>query len=230
MGLLAGVLHFLDPVSLLIVFGGAFLSAAVRSTRSDLSSAARALAVLVRADPGRDAELARVAIARIERTAEARSRACVDRLDHGQRFVAEAANALAEAADAAAFARWADEQAAGLVARHARAIGVWRAVADAAPAMGMIGTIIGLSAMFATMDDVAALGPAMAIAMLTTFHGVLLSAAIAGPIAARLERLSTAEREWRDWACHRLGGLAAEPRAVSAATPEPRKGRLRLVG
>lgn len=227
MGLLTSMLRFLDPLSLLIVFGGAFLSAAFRSTRTDLAAAFRSLAILVRADPAKDADVARAAVIRIERTAELRSRACVDRLEHGQRFVGEAACALAEAADGAAFTRWADEQAVGLSARHNRAIGVWRAVADAAPAMGMLGTIVGLSAMFATMDDVASIGSAMAVAMLTTFHGVLLSAGIAGPIAARLERLHLAEAEWRDWTCLRLAGLATDTRA--AATPEPRKGRLRLV-
>jgi chemotaxis protein MotA len=224
---LAGVVRFLDPVSLGLVFGGALLSAAFRSTRGDLAAAGRALAALVRADPVAEAAAARAAVIRIERTAELRSRAYVDRLDHGQRFVAAAAQAVAEAADPAAFARWATEEAEGLAARHGRAIGFWRAVADAAPAMGMLGTIVGLSAMFAAMDDVASLGPAMAVAMLTTFHGVLLSAGIAGPVAARLERLSAAEREWRDWTCRRLAGLVAEP--AVAATPEPRNGRLRLV-
>lgn len=227
MELIAGMWRFLDPVSLAIVFGGALVSAAFRSTRADLHAALCSLAVLVRADPGADAEAARAAVTRIERTAELRSRACVDRLAHGQRFVGEAACALADAADAGAFARWAEEAAAGLAARHGRAIGVWRAVADAAPAMGMLGTIVGLSAMFARMDDVAALGPAMAVAMLTTFHGVLLSAGIAGPVAARLERLSAAEAEWRDWTCRRLSGLVADAPAAPAA--EPRRGKLRLV-
>lgn len=224
MGVLDSVARFLDPVSLGIVFGGALVSAAVRSTRADLLAAVRALAVLVRADPTGDAATARTAVSRIERMAEIRSRACVDRLDHGQRFVARAACELAETPDTAAFARWAEEEAHGLALRHGRAIGVWRAVADAAPAMGMLGTIVGLTAMFAAMDDAAAIGPAMAVAMLTTFHGVLLSAGIAGPIAARLERLSAAEAEWRGWTCRRLGALASTDRRPAAG-----RTRLRLV-
>ncbi len=74
--------------------------------------------------------------------------------------------------------------------------------------MGMIGTIVGLIGMFSAMDDSARIGPAMALAMLTTLYGVILSGAIAGPIAARLERLSEAERAWQARALERLERLA----------------------
>ena len=63
--------------------------------------------------------------------------------------------------------------------------------------MGMIGTVIGLILMFAQMNDPAAMGPAMAIAMLTTLYGLILAFGIAGPVAARLERLSEAECAWQ---------------------------------
>ncbi|MDB5690111.1 MAG: flagellar motor protein [Sphingomonas bacterium] len=201
--------RFLDPLSLLIVFGGAFAVAALRSTRADLAAAFAALRPLVRADPAADAAAARTAVARIERVAEVRSVACVDRVETAGRFLRLAAVHLAEAPSSGAFSLWAEEEAEAMSARHARAAAVWRAVADAAPAMGMLGTILGLSSMFAAMDDAAGLGPAMAMAMLTTFHGVLLSSVIAGPIAARLERLSAEEAAWRLAACRRLTILAA---------------------
>ena len=225
---LDGLLRYLDPLALGIVFGGAFLSAAVRSTRADLSAAFRALKAMVRANPAADEELARVEVARIEQVVERRSRAWVDRLEGGVPFVRRAARALAEAPTAAAFARWTEEEADALARRHARAQGVWRAVADAAPAMGMLGTVVGLTAMFARLDDAAAIGPAMAVAMLTTFHGLLLSAGIAGPIAARLERLSAAEAEWRGAVSRRLARIAETEFAVAAAAPRPRA-KLRLV-
>ena len=63
-------------------------------------------------------------------------------------------------------------------------------MADAAPALGMAGTVIGLIGMFAAMDDPALMGPAMALAMLTTLYGLVLGAVLFGPIASRLERLS----------------------------------------
>jgi chemotaxis protein MotA len=74
--------------------------------------------------------------------------------------------------------------------------------------MGMIGTVLGLIGMFASMDDPAGMGPAMAMAMLTTFYGLVLGTLMFGPVAARLERLSEAELRWQAKAVDRLAGLA----------------------
>jgi chemotaxis protein MotA len=56
-----------------------------------------------------------------------------------------------------------------------------------APAMGMIGTLIGLVQMLQALDDPAAIGPAMAVALLTTLYGSILANVIALPIAHKLQ-------------------------------------------
>jgi chemotaxis protein MotA len=200
--------RFLDPVAIAIVMGGALGVAVLRSMRDDLRAAVRALGPLLRADPAADAAAARAAIGRIEALAEVRTIACADRVRTTGLFLRRAALHLAEAKTGAAFDLWAEDELAGIRARHERAADVWRAIADAAPAMGMVGTVVALVRMFSAMEDVAALGPAMAIAMLTTLYGLVLGNAIAGPIAARLERLSAEELAWRGWALHRLQLLA----------------------
>jgi chemotaxis protein MotA len=63
---------------------------------------------------------------------------------------------------------------------------VFRALGEAAPAFGMIGTIVGLVRMLATMEDPSTIGPAMAIALLTTLYGALVAYVIALPIADKL--------------------------------------------
>lgn len=63
----------------------------------------------------------------------------------------------------------------------------WRGLGDMAPAFGMIGTLIGLVQMLANLSDPAAIGPAMAVAMLTTFYGAVLANLIAIPLADKLE-------------------------------------------
>ena len=73
------------------------------------------------------------------------------------------------------------------VERHARGAMLFSAMAEVAPAMGMIGTLVGLVAMLANMDDPKAIGPAMAIALLTTLYGALIANCIAGPIADKLK-------------------------------------------
>lgn len=63
---------------------------------------------------------------------------------------------------------------------------VFKALGDAAPAFGMIGTLVGLVQMLAAMDDPAAIGPAMAIALLTTLYGAVVSNLICLPMADKL--------------------------------------------
>ena len=70
--------------------------------------------------------------------------------------------------------------------RHSWGAKVFSAMGDVAPAMGMIGTLIGLVQMLANMDDPKAIGPAMAIALLTTLYGAMLANMIALPLADKL--------------------------------------------
>lgn len=78
--------------------------------------------------------------------------------------------------------------------RHEMGQKIWKAIGDAAPAMGMIGTLIGLVQMLANMDDPKSIGPAMAVALLTTLYGALVANIIALPIAEKLEVRSNEER------------------------------------
>jgi chemotaxis protein MotA len=71
--------------------------------------------------------------------------------------------------------------------RHEAGARLFKALGDVAPAMGMIGTLIGLVAMLSNMDDPKAIGPAMAVALLTTLYGAFLANVIAIPIQSKLE-------------------------------------------
>lgn len=70
--------------------------------------------------------------------------------------------------------------------RHGNGSRIFSALTGMAPAMGMIGTLIGLVAMLANMDDPKSIGPAMAVALLTTLYGAVLAFAICEPIADKL--------------------------------------------
>ncbi len=71
--------------------------------------------------------------------------------------------------------------------RHRRGQKVFKFMTATAPAMGMVGTLIGLVQMLMSLDDPSSIGPAMAVALLTTFYGAVLAFLIFGPIAAKLE-------------------------------------------
>ncbi|MGB0695626.1 MAG: MotA/TolQ/ExbB proton channel family protein [Rhodospirillaceae bacterium] len=63
---------------------------------------------------------------------------------------------------------------------------MFRGIGDSAPAFGMLGTLVGLVQMLSNMSDSSTIGPAMAVAMLTTFYGALIANLIALPIADKL--------------------------------------------
>lgn len=79
------------------------------------------------------------------------------------------------------------------VQRHQKSAGVLRKAAEYSPAMGLIGTLIGLVQMLGSLDDPSAIGPSMAVALLTTFYGAVLANMVFSPLAAKLERNSAEE-------------------------------------
>ncbi|MTI16918.1 flagellar motor protein PomA [Rhodobacteraceae bacterium RKSG542] len=64
---------------------------------------------------------------------------------------------------------------------------VYAALGDAAPAFGMIGTLVGLVQMLATMDDPSTIGPSMAIALLTTLYGSVIANVVCLPLVDKLD-------------------------------------------
>ena len=80
------------------------------------------------------------------------------------------------------------------IQRHETGQAIFRAIGDSAPAMGMIGTLIGLVQMLSSMDDPKSIGPAMAVALLTTLYGAVIANAFALPLADKLAHRSMEER------------------------------------
>lgn len=70
---------------------------------------------------------------------------------------------------------------------------IFKALGDAAPAFGMIGTLVGLVQMLSTMDDPSTIGPAMAVALLTTLYGAVIANLVALPISDKLKNKATLE-------------------------------------
>jgi chemotaxis protein MotA len=77
--------------------------------------------------------------------------------------------------------------------RHKVSIGLMEYMGGASPALGMIGTLIGLVQMLQNMTDPSSIGPAMAVALLTTFYGSIIANVFCIPIAEKLKRRSTEE-------------------------------------
>lgn len=77
--------------------------------------------------------------------------------------------------------------------RHSKYAGIFLTGSSLAPAFGMVGTLIGLIAMLQELNDPSTLGPKMAVALITTFYGVLLANILFNPIAKQLQSLNAIE-------------------------------------
>lgn len=81
----------------------------------------------------------------------------------------------------------------GMLERHQQGIQVLKKAAEIAPAMGLIGTLIGLVQMLGNLAEPDKIGPSMAIAILTTFYGAIMAYMVLTPLVGKLERNSAEE-------------------------------------
>jgi len=184
--------QLLDPAALVIVGGGTLLAAVLRTPARDLSRAVRALATLHRAPFRSDVLLEQVAA--LSRIARRHGALALDRSVIADRDVARAVAAVVDGARADEVATMLADERARRAERHRAAADAWSQAADVAPAMGMVGTLVGLAQVFASMTDPAAIGGAMAVALLATLYGAVLANLVLSPIAQRLR--SAARAEW----------------------------------
>ena len=93
---------------------------------------------------------------------------------------------------------------------------LWEKWAELGPAWGMIGTLIGLVDMLKNLEDASAIGPAMAVALLTTLYGSLLANWLCNPVAAKLKVNHEAEMMIKDITVEGLLSIQAgeNPRVI----------------
>ena len=94
--------------------------------------------------------------------------------------------------------------------RHGTMISMFGNIGGTAGAMGMIGTLVGLVAMLANLSDPAAVGPAMAVALLTTMYGALIGTLFAGIIESKLAQKHQKEADFCEIIIKGTSMIAAE--------------------
>jgi chemotaxis protein MotA len=77
--------------------------------------------------------------------------------------------------------------------RHRLGVDIFTSMGAFSPAMGLIGTLIGLVQMLQSMEDPSSIGPAMAVALITTFYGALMANLVFLPISGKLKTRSEEE-------------------------------------
>lgn len=203
-----------DPLSLALVIGGAAILATVQHGWPAARAALAGLGTRAR-DPDATAEAA--AALRLIHAADAAvshrglfaAETLAPRHDYLRAALAELADARSASGFTTRMAALADDAAAHdlMPARF------WAAIADAAPALGMIGTVAGMIGMAGTLGNPATAGPSLALALTSTLYGLILSACVAAPLADRAERRAAAGRRWRAQLAEALTALVARETA-----------------
>ena len=108
-------------------------------------------------------------------------------------FLAKAIQLLVDGTDADGLRDILEKEIDNIRQRHAVGIGILESMGAAAPAFGMMGTLIGLVLMLRELEDPSKIGAGMAIALITTFYGVLLSNLVCLPMSGKLDLRSKEE-------------------------------------
>jgi chemotaxis protein MotA len=108
-------------------------------------------------------------------------------------FLAQGLRMAIDGQDPAVIEAAMEQEVETVMERHASGKALFDNMGKYAPAFGMIGTLIGLVLMLGNLSDLDSLGPAMAVALITTFYGSLAANVFAMPIADKLGVRSTQE-------------------------------------
>ena len=145
------------------------------------------------------------------------------------KFFQKGLQMLVDGADEAKLVTQLNKEIASMKKRHEVNQGAVKAWVDLAPAMGMIGTLVGLVTMLTNMNDPKSIGPAMALALLTTLYGAMFANMVALPVADKLTLRRSEENLVKTMAIDALLAIQAgqNPRIVhsmlKAYLPESRR-------
>jgi chemotaxis protein MotA len=227
-----GIGPFLDIASILIVFGGTAFAVLATTALGTYVASLKAMVLMFKPWTLRTDTLVTLMI-ELATVARKEGMMALEGRQVPDRFFERGLQMLVDGADEAKLTKQLKQEIRAMKARHEALQGVIKAWVDIGPAMGMIGTLIGLVLMLGNMSDVKAIGPAMAVALLTTLYGAMLANVIFGPILTKMQGRTTAEVEYRTLVLEGLRGIVRgeSPRLIEdqmiAALEPPAQEKLR---
>ncbi len=186
-------LAFIDIPSILLVVGGTIAVTFIKFKMSDVINSIKVVmkAFLVKmADP----EEIIAEMVNFTRIAKKEGLIALEKETATDPFAAKALRYLSDGYDEGLIDDMLSKDIRLMTQRHTVGQNVFKAMGDSAPAFGMIGTLIGLVQMLGSMDDPSKIGPAMAVALLTTLYGALLANFLFIPLAEKLSLRSNQEK------------------------------------
>ncbi|KZL20747.1 Chemotaxis protein PomA [Pseudovibrio axinellae] len=179
--------QFVDLPSILIVFGGGLAATLVRFPLTGLLSAFGMGAKLAFTHKKIEPRELVENIAHLAETARKEGPLGLENVEIAEPTLAKGVQFVADGYDYSLIRDTMEKERDLFLNRLNEGARVYRALGDSAPAFGMIGTLVGLVQMLATMDDPSTIGPSMAIALLTTLYGSLIANIVCIPVADKLD-------------------------------------------
>ena len=189
-------LIFINIPGVLIVIGGTVATCFIKFSMKDVINSMKVVmkAFMVKLDSPDELITKLVEFSKI---AKKEGLIALENQQAGDEFSAKAVRYLSDGLDEKLISEMLDKDIRKTVQRHMIGQNVFRGMGSSAPAFGMIGTLIGLVQMLASMSDPSSIGPAMAIALLTTLYGAIVANLVCLPIADKLALRSQQEQENR---------------------------------
>ena len=189
-----GILSYFDVPSFLIVIGGTIAATLINFPLKQVLSVLKVIQKLIKAKEENPIELIKEFIQLavvVRKEGHLALEAQAENVQHP--FMKRGLMLMADGIDAEALNGILQVQNMAVQQRHKVGQDVLKGVGRWAPAFGMIGTLIGLVGMLASMDDPKSIGPKMAIALLTTMYGAIIANFIALPMAGKLKQRTEQE-------------------------------------
>ena len=188
------VVSFLDVPSALITFGGAFCATLAMNSFKSYTSGFKSFAIAFKMKNLDTAEMIKKIID-LSNVARKEGLLSLEEAagDIGDDFLKKGILLIVDGTDPELVRGIMENELDSMEARHKEKIKFWQDLGSMGPAWGMIGTLIGLVNMLNNMSDAAAIGPAMAVALLTTLYGSMLSNWVCTPVSTKLGANNDAE-------------------------------------
>lgn len=184
---------FINPPSIMIVVAGTF---AVVLVKFPLSNMLGAFGIAVKAFIHKTQQPSEIIEQSIELANVARKEGLLglENVEVKNEFLAKGITMVVDGNPPELVSKILSKEISLSIERNETGLSIFKAIGDVAPAMGMIGTLIGLVQMMSNMSDPKSIGPAMAVALLTTLYGAVIANVLALPIADKLAHRSNEER------------------------------------
>ena len=183
---------FVDIPSLMITVGGTLASTSVTFPLGDVvESFGGALSLFVK-KKGRVEDVVNIMV-RIAEISRREGLIALENIQTENPILKKACQLIADNADPQLIRDTLSIEIGTMKRRHTVSVEVFTKMAGYAPAFGMIGTLIGLVQMLSKLDDPKAIGPAMAVAIITTFYGSIMANMIFLPFAGKMKARTTQE-------------------------------------